>query len=169
MCKINTGNKVDPFYVEILKKVQEDRLFQQQKEYKVDESRLLWSKDRLYILEGGKNWSSILREFHQEPCLGNPRYQKMISAIKRHFSWPMLKSNIAMFIVKCQEFHLVKVEHQHPLRLLQSLPIPKWKWEVISMDFITDLLKSKKQNYSIFFAHRQVVESSTLHSCEVNQ
>ena len=37
-------NEVDQFYVEILKKVQEDRLFQQQKEYKVDDNELLWSK-----------------------------------------------------------------------------------------------------------------------------
>ena len=35
--RIRTTKKVDPFYVEILKKVQEDRLFQQQKEYKVSE------------------------------------------------------------------------------------------------------------------------------------
>ena len=34
--RIRTTNKVDPFYVEIPKKVQEDRLFQQQKYYKVD-------------------------------------------------------------------------------------------------------------------------------------
>ena len=34
--RIRATNEVDPFYVEILKKVQEDRLFQQQKEYKVD-------------------------------------------------------------------------------------------------------------------------------------
>ena len=51
--KIRTANKVDLFYVEILKKVQEDRLFQQQKEYKVDESGLRWSKDRLYVPVGG--------------------------------------------------------------------------------------------------------------------
>ena len=55
-----------------------------------------------------------------------------------------------MFIAKCQEFHLVKAEHQHPSGLLQALPIPEWKWEVISMDFITGLPKSKKQNDSIF-------------------
>ena len=55
-----------------------------------------------------------------------------------------------MFIAKCQEFQLVKAKHQHPLGLLHPLPILEWKWEVISMDFITGLLKSKKQNDSIF-------------------
>ena len=51
--KIRMANKVDPFYVEILKKVQEDWLFQQQKEYKVDDSELLWSKGRLYVPDRG--------------------------------------------------------------------------------------------------------------------
>ena len=50
---IRIANKVDSFYVEILKKFQEDPLFQQQKEYKVDDSGLLWSKDRLYVPDGG--------------------------------------------------------------------------------------------------------------------
>ena len=30
--------------------------------------------------------------------------------------------------MKCQQ---VKVEHQHPTGLLQPLPVPEWKWEVI--------------------------------------
>ena len=47
------ANGFDPFYVEILKKFQEDSLFQQQKEYKVDEMGLLWSKERLYLPKGG--------------------------------------------------------------------------------------------------------------------
>ena len=34
-----------------------------------------------------------------------------------------------------------KVENTHPARLLQPLPIPEQKWESISMDFITSLLK----------------------------
>ena len=55
-----------------------------------------------------------------------------------------------MFIAKCQEFQLVKAEHHHLSGLLQPLPILEWKWEVISMDFITGLPKIKKQNDSIF-------------------
>ena len=101
--RIRMANRFDPFYVEILMKVQEDRLFQQQKEYKVDEYGLLWSKDHLYVPEGGDLRSNILIEFHRAPYLGHPRYQKMIFAIKRHFFWPNLKAYIAMFIAKCQE------------------------------------------------------------------
>ena len=74
----------------------------------------------------------------------------MISAVKRHFFWPKLKAEIAMFIAKCQECHLVKAEHPHPLGLLHPFPILEWKWEIISMDFFTGLPKSKKQNDSIF-------------------
>ena len=55
-----------------------------------------------------------------------------------------------MFIVKRQECKIVKVEHQHSAGLLEPLPILEWNWEVISMDFITGLPKSKKQNDSIF-------------------
>ena len=45
---------------------------------------------------------------------------------------------------------MFKAKHQHPLGLLQPLPILEWKWEVISMDFNIGIPKSKKQNDSIF-------------------
>ena len=106
--RIRATNRFDTFYVDILKKFQEDKLIRQQKEQKVDETRLLWSNQRLYVPEGGDIWSSILAKFHQTPYLGNPGYKKMISIVKRHFFWPMLKVNIALFIAKCEEFQLVK-------------------------------------------------------------
>ena len=43
----------------------------------------------------------------------------------------------------------MKVENQHPTRLLQPLPIPKWKWEVISLDLITSFSLTQKQHDSI--------------------
>ena len=77
--------------------------FQQQKEYKVDEMGLLWSKERLYVPEGGDIWFNILMEFHQTPYSGHLGYQKMISAVKKHIFWPKLKASIALFITKCKE------------------------------------------------------------------
>ena len=43
----------------------------------------------------------------------------------------------------------MKVENQHPAGLLQPLPIPEWKWEIISLDFIQGFPKTKKQHDSI--------------------
>ena len=47
--------------------------------------------------------------------------------------------------MKCQQ---VKVEHQHSAGLLQPLSISEWKWEVISMDFITGFLMTMRQHDS---------------------
>jgi hypothetical protein len=48
--------------------------------------------------------------------------------------------------MECQK---VKVEHKHPVGLLQPLPIPEWKWEVVTMDFITGFRRIGKQHDSI--------------------
>ena len=69
-----------------------------------------------------------------------------------------------MFIPKLQECQVVKAKHQHPMGLLQPFPILEWKWEVISMEFITSLLKIKKKEDSIFCGYRQVLDKNTLHS-----
>jgi hypothetical protein len=60
-----------------------------------------------------------------------------------------MKKEIAEYISRCMEFQKVKVEHRHPTGLLQPLPIPEWKWEVVTMDFITRLPRKNKQHDSI--------------------
>ena len=60
-----------------------------------------------------------------------------------------MKSEIVEFLSRCIECDQVKAEHQHLADLLQPLQIPNWKWEVISLDFVTSLPRNHKQNDSI--------------------
>ena len=38
------------------------------------------------------------------------------------------------------------MEHKHPVVLLQSLPIPEWKWEPIIINFVVGLLRTQQAN-----------------------
>ena len=60
-----------------------------------------------------------------------------------------MKAEVAEYIARCLDCQQVKTEHQHPAGFLQPLPIPSWKWEVISLDFITGLPRNQNQNDSI--------------------
>ena len=53
------------------------------------------------------------------------------------------------FMAICLDYQQVKIECKHLGGLLQSISIPEWKWEVISMDFITGLSRKSRQNDSI--------------------
>ena len=43
----------------------------------------------------------------------------------------------------------MKAEYKHRGGLFQTIPILEWKWEVISMDFITGLPRTSRQHDSI--------------------
>ncbi|GKA80599.1 putative reverse transcriptase domain-containing protein [Tanacetum coccineum] len=45
---------------------------------------------------------------------------------------------------KCLTCAKIKAEHQRPLGLLIQLEIPQWKWDNITMDFLTELPKSSQ-------------------------
>jgi hypothetical protein len=76
---------------------------------------------------------------HKVSYIGHQGYQKTIAAIKKQYYWPGMKNEVVYFISKCLECLKVKVEHKHPTSFLHPFPIPEWKWEVVTMDFITKI------------------------------
>jgi hypothetical protein len=83
------------------------------------------------------------------PYDGHTGYQKTIAAIKSQYYWLGMKKEVVDFIVKCLECQKVKVGHRHPAGLLQPLPISEWKWEAVTMNFITKLPRTNRQHDSI--------------------
>jgi hypothetical protein len=86
---------------------------------------------------------------HNVPYAGDLGYQKTIVAVKSQYYWLGMKKEVADFIAKCLECQKVKATHRHPTSLLQPLPIPELKWEVVTMDFITKLPRTYKNHDSI--------------------
>ena len=53
-----------------------------------------------------------------------------------------MKRDVASFVSKCLTCQHVKVEHQRPAGLLQPLPVAEWKWDHVTMDFVTGFPKT---------------------------
>ena len=61
-----------------------------------------------------------------------------------------MQIEIARYVARCDTCKRVKAIHMKTAGPLQSLPIPTWKWEDISMDFIVGLPRTTKGYDSIW-------------------
>ena len=58
--------------------------------------------------------------------------------------WNGMKRDIADFVSKYCNCQQVKVEHKKPGGMTQEIHISTWKWDVINMDFITGLPRTRR-------------------------
>ncbi|GKD62600.1 putative reverse transcriptase domain-containing protein [Tanacetum coccineum] len=61
---------------------------------------------------------------------------------------------------KCLTYAKVKAEHKRPSRLLVQPTIPEWKWDNITMDFITKLPKSSQCFDTIWVIMDRLIKSA---------
>ena len=74
----------------------------------------------------------------------------MYQDLKRQYWWKGMKADVARFVSRCLTCQQVKAEHQRPAGLLQLLPIAEWKWEHVTMDFLTGLPRSPRGSDNIW-------------------
>ncbi|GKB89355.1 putative reverse transcriptase domain-containing protein [Tanacetum coccineum] len=84
----------------------------------------------------------IMHESHKSKYSVHPGSDKMYQDMKKLYWWPNMKADIATYVSKCLTCAKVKAEHQRPSGLLVQPKIPEWKWDNITMDFVTKLPKS---------------------------
>ncbi|GJY81755.1 putative reverse transcriptase domain-containing protein, partial [Tanacetum coccineum] len=72
----------------------------------------------------------------------NPGSDKMYQDLKKLYWWPNIKAEIVTYVSKCLTCAKVKIEYQKPSNLLVQPDTPQWKWENITMDFVTKLPKT---------------------------
>ncbi|GJW27936.1 putative reverse transcriptase domain-containing protein [Tanacetum coccineum] len=91
----------------------------------------------------------IMHESHKSKYSIYPGSDKMYHDLKKLYWWPNMKAIIAEYVGKCLTYSRVKAECQKPSGLLIQPEIPTWKWERITMDFVTKLPKTSSEHDTI--------------------
>ncbi|GJU67583.1 putative reverse transcriptase domain-containing protein [Tanacetum coccineum] len=81
----------------------------------------------------------IMHESHKLKYSIHPGSDKMYHDMRKLYWWPNMKADISTYVRKCLTCAKVKAEHQRPSGLLVQPEIPQWKWDNITMDFVTKL------------------------------
>nr|GEU86990.1 reverse transcriptase domain-containing protein [Tanacetum cinerariifolium] len=84
----------------------------------------------------------------------------MYQDMKKLYWWPNMKADIATYVSKCLTCAKVKDEHQRPSGLLVQPKIPEWKWDNITMDFVTKIPKSLQGYATIWLIVDRLTKSA---------
>ncbi|GJU55913.1 putative reverse transcriptase domain-containing protein, partial [Tanacetum coccineum] len=95
--------------------------------------------NRVWLPRFGGLRDLVMHESHKSKYSIHLGSDKKYQDLKPLYWWPNMKADIATYVSKCLTCAKVKAEHQKPSGLLQQPEIPVWKWEMITMDFVSGL------------------------------
>lgn len=106
---------------------------------------MIHHKYRVWLSNHVEAHQVVLQALHASGLGGHSGQAATYRNIKSLFSWPVMKQDVQQFVSKCDVCLCAKSEHSKLSGLLQPLPVPDQAWDIISMDFIEGLPKSKNQ------------------------
>jgi hypothetical protein len=118
--------------------------------FRIDHEGVLWFNERIVVPKVHRLRKQILDEAHLSKFSMHPNSTKMYQDLKQNFWWTRMKREIAKYVSECDICQRVKASHLKTAGNLQLLPIPSWKWEDISMDFIVGLPNTSQRHDSIW-------------------
>ena len=113
-------------------------------DFSIDGCGGLLYKNRLCVPNDMELKNKILYESHNTVFTMHPGSNKMYQDMKQYYWWRGMKKHISEYVAKCLTCQQVKAEHQVSSSLLNPLPIPQWKWDNITMDFVSGFPSPKR-------------------------
>ncbi|KAF8050700.1 hypothetical protein N665_1901s0001 [Sinapis alba] len=96
----------------------------------------------------------IMGQSHKSKFSVHSGLNKMYKDMKRYYHWVRMKTDVAEWVAKCPTCQLVKAEHQVSSGLLQNLPIQEWKWDHVTMDFVSGFPTTHDRKDSVWVVDR---------------
>nr|GFA98117.1 reverse transcriptase domain-containing protein [Tanacetum cinerariifolium] len=126
-------------------------------ELRHDETRCI--KNRSWLPLFGNLRDLIMHESHKSKHSIHSGSDKMYQDLKKLY-WCNMKEIIYEYVGKCLTCSRVNEECQKPSDLLVQPEIPMWKWERITMDFVTKLPKTSNGQDTIWVIVDRLTKSA---------
>ena len=129
-------------------------------EFQIRDDGVIVRGSRMCVPEIGELKREIMEEAHSSAYAMHPGSTKMYNTLREHYLWKGMKKEIADFVSKCLTCQQVKAEHQKPAGKIHPFPILVWKWDKISMDFVTGLPRTQRQHDAIWVIVDRLTKSA---------
>ena len=102
----------------------------------------------------------ILREFHCSQFAMHPGGTKMYRDFRHQYYWSEMKRHVGDSVRRCLTCQQVKAKHQRLAGQLQPMKIAEWKWEHITMDFVTHLPRTSRKHDAMWVIVDRLTKSA---------
>ncbi|XP_035840312.1 uncharacterized protein LOC118487512 [Helianthus annuus] len=143
-----------------VEQINKERMVGKQELLVKGEDGILRLHNRIWIPIVGGLRDMVMEEAHRSKYTMHPGSTKMYKKIRDEYWWPGMKQSINEYVEKCMTCSQVKTEHQKPAGCLIQPEIPEWKWEMITMDFITKLPRTKNGHDTIWVIVDRLTKSA---------
>ena len=107
-----------------------------------EEDGLVYYKGKLYVPADKDVQTKLVKIHHDSLTAGHPGRNETLEAVTCLYWWPGMSSFIAKYVAGCETCQQMKPA-AHPTAPLQLHDVPEGPWQMIRVDLITGLPKSK--------------------------
>jgi len=125
-------------------------------------------RNKFYVPNSQELRILVKNKMHNVPYVGHLGHQKTIVVVRGQYFWLGMKKHVVGYIVICLECQKVKFKHRHHVGLIQPFPIPKWKWEVVTINSITKLHRTIRQHGSIVVVVNKLIKFAYFIPVKIN-
>ena len=129
-------------------------------EFSMKEAGSLYFQNKLCVPDGKELKKKFLFEAHNMVFTMHPGGNKMYQDLKKFYWWKGMKKDVTEYVSKCLTCQQGKAKHQVPTGLLNPLPIPQWKWDNITMDFVLTFPFKQQKHDSVWVIIDRLTKSA---------
>nr|GEW10110.1 putative reverse transcriptase domain-containing protein [Tanacetum cinerariifolium] len=128
--------------------------------FEIRSNRIRYHDKCIWLPLHGGLMDLIMHESHKSKYSIHSGSTKMYQDLRKLYWWPNMKADIATYVSQCLTCAKVKAKHLKPSGLLQQPKILEWKWENVTMDFVTGLPRTPSGYDSIWVIVDRLTKSA---------